>query len=125
MSHRPRVATRPRLETQSGKLDCTPPNEWASVVIVVQHAHGRCFQIIHLSAPGGPDEGEHSDAHNNQRQRQHNKQNAHDTLRSDARENDFPYHDPNTTVRELVGISTAAISGLRMPTTAIAAPMIL
>ena len=104
-------------------------------VVVVEHAHGGCVQIVELAGSRRPDVRGHGHEHHEQRQGQDDEDDAHAAASmgaaGDSRcagtpgtgaSNVRPSQLPSTTVRELAGIMIAAMSGLITPVIARAAP---
>jgi hypothetical protein len=87
----------------------------------VEHPHGRRIQIIELTVARRPDERRDRNGDDKQREREHDIENAHVARSSKVRER----HDAMTTVSELTGIKTAAMSGVSCPRIAKAAPTTL
>lgn len=90
--------------------------------VIVQHPHRRSVEVIELPAPSARDERDDRGEDDERRQRHDNEDHAHDT-RSFG--NVSLSHDASTTVSELAGMSTAAISGVITPVTASVAPITL
>jgi len=92
------------------------------VRIIMEHPHRRRIEVIELPAPSARHERDDRGKHDERRQRHDNEDNAHDAR---SLGNVSLSHDASTTVSELAGISTAAISGVITPVTASVAPITL
>jgi len=92
-----------------------------SLGIVVQHAYGRRVEVIELTVACCPDERNHRDPDDQQRERKDDIENTHGCASSKVRER----QDAITTVSELAGIRIAAMSGVSTPRIASAAPITL
>ena len=91
--------------------------------IVKQHPPRWRFQVVKLPTANLDDESDHGDDGQHQGNGQGNVKNAHDLAPVCLL---FPaVREIATTVSELIGIRTAAISGLIQPTAARAAPKTL
>lgn len=105
------------------------PARWLSVLglrrqVIVENPYGRRVQVIELPSTGAHHERDDCDEDDESRQRHHDENHTHATP-SRAFGKVAPSHDANTTVSELAGIRTAAMSGLIVPVTASVAPMML
>ena len=94
--------------------------------IVVQHSHGGGIEVVELPASSTPDERDHRRQRDERSERDDQVDHAH-AARSAARARGKVVlnHDASTTVNELAGIRTAAMSGVIVPVTASVAPMML
>ena len=89
---------------------------------IVEHPHGRCIEVIELTAASAHHERDDCGEHDEGGQRDDDEDHAH---RAPSLGNVVLSHDASTTVSELAGISTAAISGVITPVTASVAPITL
>ena len=90
--------------------------------IIMEHPHRRRIEVIELSSPSARDERDDRGEHDERCQGDDDENHAHDACSiGNVRLN----HDTSTTVSELAGMSTAAISGVITPVTASAAPIAL
>ena len=90
--------------------------------IIIEHPHRRRIEVIELPSPSARNERDDRGEHDERRQRDNDEDHAHDA-RSFG--NVRLSHDASTTVSELAGMSTAAISGVITPVTASVAPITL
>jgi len=90
--------------------------------IIMEHPHRRRIEVIELSSPSARDERDDRGEHDERCQGDDDENHAHEA-RSIG--NVRLSHDTSTTVSELAGMSTAAISGVITPVTASAAPITL
>lgn len=81
--------------------------------IVEQDAPRRRIDVVELTGTHGPDEGCNCRASDQQRERYHDVQRDHEVLRNARDRSELA-----STVDELSGITSAAISGWITPTTA-------
>lgn len=88
--------------------------------LVVKHANRGSVEVIELAALRAQHEGNDGCEDHERGQRHDDEDHAHDA-RSVG--NVVPSQDASTTVNELAGISTAAMSGVITPVTARVAPM--
>src|SRR5512146_3370994 len=89
-------------------------------IVVVQHPHARRIEVVELSAPGRPHERAYGRGDDQQRERQHDIDDAHESSL-----NVRDRQDATTTVSELAGMRIAAASGVRRPVIARLAPTTL
>ncbi len=90
------------------------------VGVVSKHSQRGCLEIVELPLSGGPHERPDTDQNHAEGHRHENKQDRHELAL-----NVSLCQASRMTVTELTGIMMAAISGLMMPVTARAAPMML
>lgn len=88
--------------------------------VIMQHPHRWRIEIVHLPTLRAPDERQDGAADNDERQGDHEIQDAHV---AGSRSKVKPYHAPSTTVTEATGMRIAAIRGVMVPVMASPAPM--
>jgi hypothetical protein len=92
----------------------------------VQHSHGGRIEVVELPAPSPPHERDHGCQRNERSEWDDQVDHAHVAPpAARVRGKVVLNHDASTTVNELAGISTAAMSGVIVPVTASVAPMML
>lgn len=92
----------------------------ASCRFIVKHPDRRRIEIIELTPARAHDEPNDRGEHDERGERNHDENHAH---RARSFGNVVLDHDASTTVNELAGISTAAMSGVITPVTASVAPI--
>lgn len=92
---------------------------WRSAIII-EHPDRRRIEVVELPPAGADDECNDCGEHDDRGQRHDNEDHAHRAL---SLGKVVLSHDASTTVSELAGISTAAMSGVITPVTASVAPM--
>jgi len=90
--------------------------------LIVEYSHGRRIEVIELPPPRAHDERDDRGEHDECGQWDDDEDHAH---RAPALGNVVLSQEASTTVSELAGISTAAISGVITPVTASVAPITL
>lgn len=92
----------------------------AAPKVIIEHPNRRRIEVIELPPPSARHERDDRSEHDERSQRDDNEDHAH-AARSVG--NVRLSHDASTTVSELAGISTAAISGVITPVAASVAPI--
>ena len=90
--------------------------------IIMKHPDRRSIEVIELALSSARDERDDRGEHDERGQRDDNEDHAHD---AGSVGNVRLSHDASSTVSELAGMSTAAISGVITPVTASVAPITL
>ena len=104
------------MRRSAARLGCLP------LRIIIEHPHRRRIEIVELAPPSAGDERDDRGKHDERRQRHDNEDHAHDARPVG---NVRLTHEASTTVSELAGMSTAAISGVITPVTASVTPITL